>query len=363
MSDLPEPERLARLRKTCGDLHLEPGTYDEAAHAAFMEASPSLRGRAERKAAMARLLVSLIRNGIAPKGRRASCPSGSPMKRRLTAVKGVDPINSAPALVPGYKGKAASAEVSAEAWRFFPTASKKANGERPLRQAWKDTRDVARRRGWAWPTRVQGGICRARAGKLAFPDRGADAGGGCRGGNPPRDRAAQPRAGAAQGRSHDQVFRDGLAARVTRKATARQLYLSGLIYSPVAVDRWGRVQKNGWTYPRAPALIAPYVDILGSALAVHFLLTFGGADLYMAAHPTERARVVQLVGVDLARALGAAELPRRVPLAKPWLAACLAHEGCPVADIARTLHASDTAVRSWLKRAPYRPSPARWGDA
>lgn len=117
------------------------------------------------------------------------------------------------------------------------------------------------------------------------------------------------------------------------------------------------------SYPRAPAHIGPYVDILGSALAVRFLLTFGGADLYMAANPTERGRVVQLVGVDLARALGAAELPRRVPLAKPWLAACLAHEGGSVADIARTLHASDTTVRSWLNRDPYRPPPARWGDA
>ncbi|TCP43357.1 helix-turn-helix domain-containing protein [Rhodovulum marinum] len=117
------------------------------------------------------------------------------------------------------------------------------------------------------------------------------------------------------------------------------------------------------SYPKPPAHAAPYVDILGSALAVRFLLTFGGAELYMAERPTERSRVVQLVGVDLARALGAADLPRRVPLAKPWLAACLAYEGQTVADIARTLHMSDTAVRKCLANNPYRSAPASWRDA
>lgn len=112
------------------------------------------------------------------------------------------------------------------------------------------------------------------------------------------------------------------------------------------------------SYPKPPAHAAPYVDILGSALAVRFLLTFGGAELYMAANPTERSRVVQLVGVDLARALGEAadDFPTRVPLAKPWLAACLCHEGLSVADIARTLRASDTTVRGWLRAHPYRSS-------
>lgn len=41
---------------------------------------------------------------------------------------------------------------------------------------------------------------------------------------------------------------DGLAARNFRKPTARQRYLSGLIYSVVAVDRVGQVKKNGWVY-------------------------------------------------------------------------------------------------------------------
>lgn len=56
------------------------------------------------------------------------------------------------------------------------------------------------------------------------------------------------RAQGAQGRSYELVFRDGLALRVMRKPTARQLYLSGLIYNPVAVDRFGMVKKHGWIY-------------------------------------------------------------------------------------------------------------------
>lgn len=56
------------------------------------------------------------------------------------------------------------------------------------------------------------------------------------------------RSQGANGRSYEQVFRDGLAERIIRRPTARQLYLAGLIYKPVAVDRFGRVQVHGWTY-------------------------------------------------------------------------------------------------------------------
>ncbi|MCB1387564.1 MAG: hypothetical protein KDK12_00170 [Rhodobacteraceae bacterium] len=56
------------------------------------------------------------------------------------------------------------------------------------------------------------------------------------------------RSQGANGRSYEQAFRDGLAERPLRKPTARQLYLAGLIYKPVAVDRFGRVQVHGWTY-------------------------------------------------------------------------------------------------------------------
>jgi putative transposase len=56
------------------------------------------------------------------------------------------------------------------------------------------------------------------------------------------------RSQGAQGRSYDQVFEELMARRVPRVMTARQEWLAGLFYKPAAVDRWGRVTLNGWTY-------------------------------------------------------------------------------------------------------------------
>jgi len=68
------------------------------------------------------------------------------------------------------------------------------------------------------------------------------------------------RSQGARGRSYEQVFREGLAERVTRKPTARQLYQAGLIYTPVAVDRFGQVRRNGWAYggPSTQEKLLPY---------------------------------------------------------------------------------------------------------
>ena len=49
LSDLPEPERLAYLHRGLGQLHVEPGIFDEDAHATLAQASPSRRARAERR--------------------------------------------------------------------------------------------------------------------------------------------------------------------------------------------------------------------------------------------------------------------------------------------------------------------------
>ncbi|WP_203228123.1 hypothetical protein, partial [Roseovarius dicentrarchi] len=48
------------------------------------------------------------------------------------------------------------------------------------------------------------------------------------------------RSQGARGRSYDDIFAAGLSHRVVAKPTARQAYLAGLIYTPVAVDREGR---------------------------------------------------------------------------------------------------------------------------
>lgn len=104
-------------------------------------------------------------------------------------------------------------------------------------------------------------------------------------------------------------------------------------------------------YPRPPAQVAPYVEALGVELAIRFLLEFGGAELYLSEDPKGRSRLEALVGYDRAKALGtlAHVLPRRVPLAKRWLAHCLDARGESTAEIARTLRVSDTTVRAYLK--------------
>ncbi|WP_126976512.1 helix-turn-helix domain-containing protein [Frigidibacter oleivorans] len=107
--------------------------------------------------------------------------------------------------------------------------------------------------------------------------------------------------------------------------------------------------------PPPPAHVAPYVRVLGLDLAVEFLMTFGGAEIYIAASPQARNRVAGLVGRDKALALAEELLPRRVPTAKPWIAAVLRSQGLPVAEIARRLHATDVTVRSWLKRSKTDP--------
>lgn len=118
------------------------------------------------------------------------------------------------------------------------------------------------------------------------------------------------------------------------------------------------------TFPRrVPAHIQPYVDILGVDGTVEFLMTFGGAELSLRANPRQ-GQLVNLLGVERAAALAeaAGHLPRRIPLAKPWIAHQLHERGLSVAEIARTLHVSDVSVRAYLKprgkRAP--PDPRQY---
>ncbi|WP_165971814.1 hypothetical protein, partial [Meridianimarinicoccus aquatilis] len=64
----------------------------------------------------------------------------------------------------------------------------------------------------------------------------------------------------ARGRSYQQVFEQGLEARIQRRATKRQLWLAGLVYAPVAVDRAGQMKVDGWVYggPDTQAALLPY---------------------------------------------------------------------------------------------------------
>jgi hypothetical protein len=97
------------------------------------------------------------------------------------------------------------------------------------------------------------------------------------------------------------------------------------------------------------------VQVLGEDLAAAFLLRFGGAELILSENPREDGALAALVGLDNARALGQARsVPRRIPLAKPWLTGYLRSRGYPQAEIARTLHVSDVSIRRWLKQAEER---------
>lgn len=105
--------------------------------------------------------------------------------------------------------------------------------------------------------------------------------------------------------------------------------------------------------PEPPAHLEPYVRILGVEDAVLFFMTFGGAELALAADP-RRSKLVEVLGIEKARALAEEDaqrgLPRRVPLGKPWVASVLRSTGLPVAEIGRRMHATDVTVRKWLKR-------------
>ena len=114
--------------------------------------------------------------------------------------------------------------------------------------------------------------------------------------------------------------------------------------------------------PPPPAHVEPFVDAIGIDATITFLMHFGGAELYFAATPTGRSRLVDVLGEEAGAALARAaqeagpRWQRRVPLAKPWIAQVLHAQGLSKAEIARRLHTSDVTVRKYLA-APSRQDP------
>ena len=158
--DIPAPVRRAYVERQLETAGLPPGIYDEAAHERLAEMPPKMRAEAERKAEIARLLLtvgkalpwseklSLVKSRFG-----AKAVSQPPLIRLLMAVKGVDPINFAPALMADYRlDGAPSAPMSDAAWSFFLTTLRDAGEQFPLKQAWRDVRDVASVKGWNWPS-------------------------------------------------------------------------------------------------------------------------------------------------------------------------------------------------------------------
>lgn len=79
-------------------------------------------------------------------------------------------------------------------------------------------------------------------------------------------------------------------------------------------------------------------------------MEYGGAEYRFPTRPDPDHPLTKLVGADNAARLAVADtLPKRIPLAKPWLAQYFYAQGYSVAEIARKLKASDTRVRAWAK--------------
>lgn len=108
--DLPRKERISCLEREVDGGSIDEGQYDDLMHAELAHATPSRRYRAERKAAIAWTLITLREQGVKEADRFAivqkkfgtegtSTPS---LKRLLKAVRGVDPVNFAPALLDKY---------------------------------------------------------------------------------------------------------------------------------------------------------------------------------------------------------------------------------------------------------------------
>ncbi len=161
VADLPNAERQAYLARSAAETGLPMGVYDEGAHEIFWAAPASMRQEAERKAAMACLLVSLgpsarwaDRLAIMQERFDSRGTSKPSLKRLLRAVEDVDPINYAPALLAKYDPPRTLAPVSDAAWSFFMTIIRDAAPEFPIIQAWRDVRDIAAKNAWDWPPYV-----------------------------------------------------------------------------------------------------------------------------------------------------------------------------------------------------------------
>ena len=104
--------------------------------------------------------------------------------------------------------------------------------------------------------------------------------------------------------------------------------------------------------PRVSAQVEPYVECLGAELAVQFLLRFGGAELYIPANPGAASSLCALVGAEATARMAnhhrIGQHVRRVPLARRWLALMLHWQGHSIAQIARTLRATDVTVRNYI---------------
>ncbi len=159
VTDLPAPVRIAYLTRELERSGMDAGKHDAEAHARYLAAPAGLRAEADRRAAIVHEFIKLPvatlwsdRAQVISRKFGAKGTDTCTLRRYLQAVKGVDPINFAPALLRRRGGGAAKAETTPEAWSFFMTVIRDAAPTFPLVSAWRDVRDVAPSRDWHWPS-------------------------------------------------------------------------------------------------------------------------------------------------------------------------------------------------------------------
>jgi hypothetical protein len=101
---------------------------------------------------------------------------------------------------------------------------------------------------------------------------------------------------------------------------------------------------------KAPAHLAPYVDVLGADAAIALFLALGGSQIYLPRRSGSRTVAAQTIGADnverLAAVLGYGYI--KVPLARQWIAEAMRAEGRSDNEIARLVRADVATVRRWL---------------
>ena len=159
LADLPEPERRAFAELEAQSAGLAPGDMDHAAHAELVKVHPTYRAAAERRAAIARFLLTEGKALTWPQRARMAAERFGPdgtrktnLRRILAAVEGIDPINFAPALLDGPRKPRGKASISPEAWDHFLQMIAKAAEGFPLLEAYRLTGELAGERGWRWPS-------------------------------------------------------------------------------------------------------------------------------------------------------------------------------------------------------------------
>ncbi|PKP70249.1 MAG: hypothetical protein CVT82_07010 [Alphaproteobacteria bacterium HGW-Alphaproteobacteria-4] len=160
LSDLPEEVQRAYAEREIARAGLEPGEWDAEAQVCFLDATPTMRSAALRRAEIARFMLARQEHmgsgalARAVRERFGSVGTSEISLRRIREqIKGVAPINYAPALLHDYAREGGKrAAMSEEAWAFFMTTLRDAGPQFPLRQAWRDVRDISRKMGWACPS-------------------------------------------------------------------------------------------------------------------------------------------------------------------------------------------------------------------